>query len=288
MTIKQLSDIIEQGQALKLISQAYTEIASAKLKVIRNQVERYRIYLENLAQVHRAVKQVGAERKMLPVKNGQTISLVITSNYHFYGSVNVDLIKYFISQMQVHPTEQIIIGKTAQLYLQGVSYNQKYDLVLLKGDYPNFDELSALVNKIKDYSQILIFFSKMKTVMVQQPTFSDITQTSFLKMPSPNAPKVRERPFIFEPELTQILSFFESQVTNLLLQQTFLESELSRTASRLISNDQAQMNADKFIDDYKIQLAQAKRAQANERILETFTALNSLKGGGNGSSPRDN
>lgn len=279
MTIKQLNDIIEQGGALKMISQAYTEIASAKLKTIRTQVEKYRFYLEDLAKVFRVVKQVAAEKKILPVKNNKAISLVITSNYHFYGSVNVDLIKYFISEMLTSPTDQIVVGKTAELYLEGSNYQQKYDLILLKSDYPNADELQSLVAKIKDYSQILIYFSKLKTVMVQQPTFTDITQTSYLKAPDPKAPQVKQRPFIFEPELVKILDFFESQVTNLLLQQAFLESELSRTASRLISNDQAQMNADKYIDEHKVMLAQAKRAQANARILETFTALNSLRRG---------
>ncbi|MDO8618934.1 MAG: F0F1 ATP synthase subunit gamma [Candidatus Daviesbacteria bacterium] len=277
MTTRQLTATIDQGLSLKLISQAYTEIASAKLKKIRDQVEKDRFFLEDLAKVYQVVKQVASERQALPQKNNKTISIVITSNYHFYGNVNSNIIKFFVESMNATPCEQIVIGKTALEYLQGVKYPQKYEPVVLKTDYPNLAELNQLVARVKNYSQILIYFAKLKTVMVQEPTFSDITQNSYLKDTPPPVAKGREEIFIFEPELGKILDFFDSQVTNLLLQQTFLESELSRTAARLISMDSAQSNADKFITEQKIQLATVKRSIANSRLLETYTALHSLE-----------
>ena len=277
MTIRQLTAIIDQGLALKLISQAYTEIASAKLKKIRTAVEKDRYFLEDLAKVYQVVKQLAAQRQMLPAKNSRAISIVITSNYHFYGNVNSNLIKFFIEHMQQQPAvEQIVIGKTALEHLSGIKYALKYEPVVLKSDYPTLAELNQLVNRVKNYSRILIYYSKLKTVMVQNPFISDITQTSYLKDTPPN-PTQKEQLFIFEPELKKILDFFDSQVTNLLLQQTFLESELSRTASRLISMDSAQSNADKYITEQKRLLATVKRSIANSRILETYTALSSLR-----------
>ncbi len=276
MTIKQLTTIIDQATALKLISQAYTEIASAKLKKIREAVERDRYFLEELSKVYQVVKQKASERGALPVKNNKAISIVITSNYHFYGDINSKLIKFFIENMQNHVSSQIVIGKTALEYLVGVKYPQKYQPIVLKTDYPTLAELNQLVSLVKNYSQILIFYSQLKTVMVQTPIVTDITQASYLKNTPPEVEK-REPLFIFEPELTKILDFFESQVTNLLFQQTFLESELSRTASRLISMDSAQSNADKYISEQKVLLSAVKRSIANSRILETYTALSSLK-----------
>lgn len=276
MTIKQLTAIIDQGVSLKLISQAYTEIASSKLKRIRDQVEKDRYFLEDLAKVYQVVKQVAAARRALPAKNNKAISIVITSNYHFYGNVNSNLIKFFIASMNSNPTEQIVIGKTALEYLQGVKYPQKYEAVVLKTDSPTLAELNQLVARVKNYSQINVYFAKLKTVMQQNPTVTDITQNSYLQNTAPN-PAQKEEIFIFEPELNKILDFFESQVTNLLLQQTFLESELSRTASRLISMDSAQNNADKYITEQKVLLGAVKRTIANNRLLETATVLASLR-----------
>lgn len=274
MTIKQLNQIIEQGMALKNISQAYTEISSARLKLIRDQVQRNRFYLDDLSSLHQVVKQMAYQRGALPPKNNKSVVILLTSNYHFYGSVNSDLIKFFLSSQT--PTDQIIVGKTAIEYLNGIKYQKKYAPFILKSDFPSLAELNVLVKSIKNYSQILVFYSRMKTVMVQVPTVSDITQTSYLK----NAPPIQGKKsdlFIFEPELTKILDFFESQVTNLLLQQTFLDSELSRTASRLVSMDGAQSNADKYISEQKKLLNNAKKTISNARLIEVAITVNLLK-----------
>lgn len=285
MTTKQINETIEEGMSLKLISQAYTEIASNKLKRIRVAVEKNRYYLEDLSKVHKIVKQVASTRQILPQKNNRTISVLITSNYHFYGNVNNNLIKYFLASMRQHPTDQIIIGKTAIEYLTGIKYNLNYQKLTLKTDYPTAAELNALANVTKVYSQILVYYAEMKTVMVQTPIAKDITQTSYLQNIRPqdlNSKKVAEDlknslTVIFEPEIGKMLDFFETQVTNLLLEQTFLESELSRTASRLISMDQAQASADKYIRDQKKQLAQAKKTISNSKLLETYNSLATLK-----------
>lgn len=281
MTIKQLTTVVEQAGTLKEISQAYTEIASSKLKRIRNAVVKNRYFLDDLAKVYVVVKQVANQRHiLLKSKYQKPISLLITSNYHFYGNVNNELIKYFTQQMIKQPTDQIIIGKTALEWLKGSNYSLPYESYILKSDYPSIEELTALVTKLKDYAQVLIYYSELKTVMVQQPTFKDITQTASLHMQVEQQKQQEqdfEKLFIFEPEIEKILDFFNNQVTNLLLQQTFLESELSRTASRLISMDQAQTNADKYISEQKRLLATAKRSQVNEKLIETYTALAGIR-----------
>lgn len=277
MTIQQIQETIEQGEALKTIAQAYTEISSSKLKRIRTSVEKNRYYLDDLAKVFGVVKQVASIRNVLPQKNGQTISVLITSNYHFYGNVNSKLIKFFIDAMRQTRTDQVVIGKTALEYLEQSKYNLPYQSLILKTDFPNAEELNKIVQITKPYSKILIYYAKLQTVLVQNPAISDITQTSYLK-PLPVDPSGRPQAFIFEPELTKILDFFETQVTNLLVEQTFLDSELSRTASRLVSMDQAQSSANEYINKQKISLFQAQKTINNANIVEIYNSLMYLKG----------
>lgn len=271
MTIKQLIQQLDESQALKQISVAYSEIASNKLKKIRGLVEKNRQFLDELSIVYKVVKQVARARHALPPKNQKTVSVVITSNYHFYGNVNQNLTSYFVESMRAHRTDQIVIGKTALEFLKGVNYQLPYTNLLFKRDYPELSELDTLVDKIKNYSQILVFYSRMRTVLFQVPTYQDITQTAYLQKQSED--KSQKKLFIFEPELVKILDFFETQGISLLLQQAFLESELSRTASRLVSMDQSQMNADKFIHEYTILLDHARKSFANTRLLETYTSI---------------
>ena len=107
-------------------------------------------------------------------------------------------------------------------------------------------------------------------------TAKDITQTSYLK-PLTKEEQKHDQAFIFEPEIGKILDFFETQVTNLLIEQTFLDSELSRTASRLISMDQAQSSADDYLSEQRTILAQAKKNIINAKLLETYNAIVSLR-----------
>ena len=275
MTIKQLTNLIEEGQSLKLISETYTEIASSKLKHIRGLVEKNRFFLNDLSTVYAVVKKVATAKNILPAKNNKTVSILITSNYHFYGEINDKLIAFFQSFMEKKQTDQIIIGKTALEWLQTKKYEKSYDSLMFVNDYPNAEELNALVLKIKDYSQVLVFYSELQSVMVQIPTYKDITQTAFLDLEKTQNGK--SQIYIFEPEIEKIAIFFENQVNNLLLQQTFLESDLSRTASRLLAMDKAQGNADIYILENLRLLDMVKRNIINNRLIETTAALISLK-----------
>ena len=69
------------------------------------------------------------------------------------------------------------------------------------------------------------------------------------------------------------MQFFDSQINSLLLLQTFYEAELSRTASRILSMDQAQIEANKNILENKKLLAQTLRNIEGNRLLENITKL---------------
>ncbi len=271
MTIKEIKNTIDQANALKQIAVAYTEIASNKLKRIRSLVEKNRNFLGELALVYKVLKQRALQKKLLPKKNQKTVSVLIGSNQHFSGSVNQDVAKFFIDAMKQTKSDQIIIGKTAIEWLESKHYSTGYTRIILKKGYPESSELDILVRLVKDYSQIIVYYPRMHTVMLQIPTSQDITETAYLKTDYPE--EKEKKLFIFEPEFTKILDYFESQVTNLLLQQAFLEAELSQTASRLVSMDESQNNANKVIRQNAVLLDQANKSSANNRLLGTYASI---------------
>ncbi len=291
MTTRQIQDAIEEGNALKLISQAYGEIASIKLKKIRSEVERNRAFFDEIASVYRVVNLMAAQKAIaVPTPKKGTISVLITSNYRFYGNINNDLIRYFIVNTIKYQTDRLIIGETALDHFKTIKYFHSFENVILKKDLPSLTELASLATKFKDYSRVLVFYSQFKSVVVQKPTTSDITQFQ----PKIDPKQVQKNPslslnlslmlgpalsssFIFEPEIEKILEFFDHQVKILLLEQTFLESELARTASRLVSMDEAQTNANEYIKQQKKTLNNAQKSINNARILETIASLTNFK-----------
>ena len=179
-----------------------------------------------------------------------------------------------------------------------MNYTHTYKPITLQKDLPTPQELTSLGATINNYSQVLVYFSKMESVLIQKPQVQDITQSTVLTPEELEAAKhqpnlfdllihgniskdlsknEKEEDFLFEPDVVKMLNFFENQITTLLLEQAFLESELSRTASRLISMDQAQSNADNLIRQRKQLLNLAQKSLANEQVLETSIAIEALR-----------
>lgn len=273
MTIKQIDQALEEGLSLKQIAQAYSEIANLKIKRIRAEVERNRIFFQEISNVYSLIKKLAVKKKINIIKPKKMVSVVLTSNYRFYGNINSDLLEFFVANTQKVETDRIVLGKAAIDYFKTNPVFKNYQQILLKTDQPDAAELLALVNLVRDYNQVLVYYSTMKSLLIQQPTAADITGTHL----GGSARGEQDFRFIFEPDLPKILQFFDSQIITLLLEGTFLESELSRTASRFISMDSAETEANKFIGEYQTLKAYAKRNRDNNTILENFATMMAVK-----------
>lgn len=271
MTIREIDEIIEEGRSLKQIAQAYSEIANLKIKRIRAQVERNRLFFQEIAEAYSLIRSLAIKKKILKPKPKKMVCLIQTSNYRFYGKVNSSLIDFYIEKTRNLETDRIALGRAAIDYFKASRLFKNYQSIVLKGDQPIPGELMYLVDIIKDYNQVLIFYSSLKTLLVQEPKVTDITKVQNL-----GGQQIEFR-FIFEPDLPKILDFFDSQILTLLLEETFLESEVARTGSRFISMDHAETEANKFLKEYMKLKAFAKRALANNRILENYASLAAIR-----------
>ena len=288
MSIREIKQAIEEGQSLKQIAQAYGEIATIKIRKIRAQVERNRSFFAEITQVYRIVKIQSMLKNLQVKKSKKTVSILLSSNFRFYGGIDTDVIHFFLENTAKFPTDRIVIGKTGHHYLQVINFNT-YNSLDFAGDLPNPEELNKLGWMIKDYQQVLIFYPQLVTLLVQKPIIADITQAdiltslpvSSLREATPKAGEVNHLSpstfVIFEPELNKILAFFETQIITLLLEQTFFEAELSRTASRILSMDQAQIEAKRFIEGQKQLQAHLQRVEESARLLESLTSIQAIR-----------
>lgn len=275
MTIKEINASLEEGLSLKMIAQAYSEIANLKIKRIRKAAERNRLFFDEILKVYSLVKSIAIKKKVTITKPKKRLYMLLTSNYRFYGNINSSLINYFVgSTRELLDVDKIILGKVGISYFKTTNVLPNFKEVIFKDDLPTSLELANLVSLSADYNQVLVFHSKFKSLLMQKATFTDITAMSsylneYVKTSSDESSQAYIR-FIFEPELSKMLKFFDSQILTLLLEQTFLESELSRAASRFISMDKAETEANKFIKEYQKLKSYAKRSLANNAILENF------------------
>lgn len=268
MTQKQIIQAIDLDNGLKLVAQAFTEIASIKLQKIRARIERNRNFFEEISGLFGAVQQLAERRNIVPKLGKQdTAAIILTSNSKFYGGLERRLMQFYIQTLSKLPAEagkpvqQIILGRSAADFFGT-------EAIILNQDLPGEAELKNLTELIKRFIKVLVFYPRFQSVLLQRPFVVDLTKSGL-------ATKVQGTTidYILEPELAQMWQFFDSQILKLLLEQTFLEAELARTAARLTSMDQAQEMADKAIKNSKKDLAGVKRSLNNNRILEIESAM---------------
>lgn len=274
-TAKYIQQQIEEAKNLQMVASAYTEIAAQKLQKIRAGIERNRKFFSEINEITHIVNVAAHQRHIVvPFKKAGTVSIILTSNHHFFGDIEDRLIKFFMNNTTQFQTDIILVGNTAIKHFQAITYPHPYKTFIPKEDLPSYSELKSLTSEISTYQQISVYYSRMQSVVIQNPHVVDLVQ----KPPEAYILKKGEiLSYIFEPELKKMLNFFDNQVVSLLLEQTFLESEMARTASRLMSMDKAQINAESVLNKQNLLLSQAKKTEINMHLLETAASLMNLK-----------
>lgn len=277
MTTKEINNSIEEAKSLKEITQAFTQISSSKLKRIRSGVERNREFFQDLSGIYGLVNIIAKRRKIPPPsKNGKTLSILLTSNERFYGKITSELIEFFLVQISKIRCDKLVIGRSGAETLKSLNYALSYTPLILKSDFPNSGEFLSLSKAVNIYTRVLVFHPKFQSVMTQIPVIADITQSELAVHSETGKSEeliAQINNFIIEPEIKIMVDFFDNQIKIILLEATFLESELARTASRLISMDSAQNEAEKYLTGQELLLLNAQRSIQNARILETVAAL---------------
>ena len=260
-----LRQLVQEGESLRLISKSLGEVAAVRLNRIKANVERNRSFFSEITQIYTMVKVIAKQKGISTPNNNKTISVLLTSNSQFSGKINAQLSSYFAENTKKFETERLVIGKSGQKALQRSAGNMDYKLLVFEEDLPTYQELKTFADHIRGYKRVLVFYSKLESMLSQKPAVTDITATA----DQINVP-VKELSYIFEPEVKTVLAFFDSQINVLLLEQTLLESELSRVANRLVSMSEAEKRAEIFLTEQKSLLSVSQRSLYNLRLLQSI------------------
>lgn len=285
--IAQVKEDLKETRNFEFIAKTFTEVNAVKAKNIRVGFEKNRRFFNEIQTVYHLVKVSEAKNKsskmMGPGRGKNNLAIAITSNLHFYGSLNRLVMEKFVSDQTGKDSELIIIGQTGLDYLTNRDHDLKIQPLRFKKDYPDKEEINFLAQKSQDYDQVHLYYPKFVNMIRQEISVIDITQgverEENLPVSAKNSlktkPEKEKQIDIFEPELSKILEFFELQVKTLLLIRTFLETELSRTAARLLSMSGAQQRAQELVKAKKIEYNKVLRSIENAKILETFAGMGS-------------
>jgi len=268
--LKQLSDVENLG----FISGTLLEVSARRMQKLRDALAENRKFYTEMGKLYSIIKQSAVSRKHLspPDQDDRSnkraqVAIALTSNRRFYGSLNHDLVEKFIFEVSRIRTDCVVIGETGREIIEHSHNAPSCQFVTFTKDDPTTDEIHKLLERLAVYQQIFVYYPFFKGVFTQEVAALDITFT-------PTAPESEESiAYIFEPELPQILDFFEHRVRYLLFKRVLLEAGLARVGARFVAMSISEHQAGKL----KKQLTQSIHDQvefaANRELLESLTGV---------------
>jgi len=274
-------DQINDLMTFKHISAAFTEAAAVKLKNIRDAFNRNARYYEEINYIYHLVEMNAKRMQMERIKSqierkSARLYIAFTSNQRFFGSINTEIMNTFIKDSEPSEIEKMIIGVTGKAYVRSTGQKFSYKEMDFKKDLPAEDEIAQFLKMTENYDQVRVFYPKFISFLKQEVGVTDITQKIALRDSKKNE-KTKEIHLLFEPELDKMIKFFDTQVRWLLFQRIILESDMARTAARLLTMSQAEERTDFEIKKKKADLRKVIRSFTNAQLLDTFSGIKRWK-----------
>lgn len=282
-TITEIKEDLKTVSAVRNITKNYQEIANLKMKKIREHVFKNREFFKELINIHKRIKSArlnflkntaAMKGKIIYQKRKKlkkTAIVVFSANGFLYGPLLLNIWKEmtkYISQNR-EKTDLIVVGRVGKHFAEKEKLGHKIFYFELNDDEPEEKNIVQLINFIMDYKKILVFHGKYESVINQTPTISEVsTEFLFEKETKPKTDSAVS--YIFEPSAEEILDFFETEITATLLNQTILEHQLSRYASRVMSMYQANENAKNMEKKLKFIKNNLERQTFNKKQTEFF------------------
>jgi F-type H+-transporting ATPase subunit gamma len=273
-TVKQIQDEISGVETIRTISSALLEISAAKIQRIRKDFEQNQNFFDEISELYNIVKVSARKLNLaMPTKNivdPKSVSVAITSNKGFYGLLNVKVIDEFLEQISDKDknSHSIVVGNMGKRYLERTDQYGRCEYITFKDDYPTPGETDFLLKKVKSYDRVTLLYPKFVSVFTQEVGSVDITHTPDIKVDIK-----KEFEYIYEPELPQILDFFEVQVRHLLFMRIMLESDLARLAARLVKMSTTEERADDMITIKERELRKEIAVLNDIKLLESFSSI---------------
>lgn len=281
---KEIEKEIEQISSLRTLTEIYGEIASVRMKKIREFVLSNRRFLSAINEIFRDALAAYAKKLSDLVKkgklekggkvtflahNGKTVSVFISANTGFYGEVVKKTFRKFIEDVRKDNVEVTLIGRLGRSYFLESEPNKPYTYFDLPDYGVDQSKLSEVIRHLVQYEEIRVYYGEYESVINQKPTVSSISAGTPVNE-DVEEPKVK---YLFEPSVERILMFFETEIFASLFDQSIRESQLAKFASRILAMDRATENIKERLDELSLKRLQAEHKTQNRKQLNTLAPV---------------
>lgn len=261
---------IEDVKAVRYITGALRDISAIELKKLREKFEKNDMFYFELKELFQLIWHIANNEGISSSlkKKNKELHIAYTTNRHFYGSLNNDVMREFIKGTD-QKSECLVIGNTGkQIWTAKQPKRREINFLSFEQDSPNTEEVNKLISKVEEYEHVYVFYPGFTSVFQQDVSVVDITYR-----PSSDINKKEEYAeipkYLLEPDIKKMIDFFNNQVRYILLERLLLETQISQVAARLVKMDTADQNAEGLISNEIRELQRIRTSFSSRRMLET-------------------
>ena len=286
-----LRDDLADLDALELVASALADQSVRAIAKVRALFERSVPFYQNVHDLYALIRFRAAREGVVvgrPSGGSGVAAVALTSNHRFYGELNLAVVRALLERGE-DGTRTIVIGRVGTLYMKELGYMRRMHSFLFAEDTPSVDELAALLSRLEAYERVILYYPAFINLLEQRTETIEIgavpTQNLRGRKAGTRALELTqgrqeaavlsamESAYIFEPELVELVRFFETEVRRFLFQRVFLEAELARTAARLIAMSTAERTIGARKRSVRGALRRVSGAVETMRTLETFASI---------------
>ena len=275
-TLKEIKENLEMISIIKNVASTYQDIANLRMKQIRGKVLKNRELFRELFNTYQRIKSdyfsslkkgwIRKEKISFRQPKKEKVIVFSSANQFFYGALILDTWKEVQKYLEKNKTDLVVIGRIGKYLAEVSGFGHKMFYFELNDVKPEEIRIGEILNFIKNYKKIIVFHGRYEKVLSQKPVMEEISG----KLPSEKKFE-NVHPYLFEPSPETVLEFFETEIIAALFNQTILEHQLARYASRLMAMYQATENAKNLKQKLSIVENKLKRQKLNKKQIELFS-----------------
>jgi ATP synthase F1 gamma subunit len=285
LSLKSIVEEIEQTKEIKSIVTAYEEIASMKMRRIRQNVLTNRSLIMELAEIYKQIVisyknqivQLMEKKKIknnptfsLRQKNERTACIFISASSGLFGSILKKAYQEFSTYIKQNDVEPVIMGGFGRKRFMAEFPNRNFIYIPIGDEDDRQGITKKLSEVLLEFTNIVIFYPKFESMASQKVALLDVSgqQKNLIEGVSAQASF-----YLFEPSLEKVLDFFETEIFSSILDQTIVESRLARYASRMITLDMSTQNIDVRLKEIGLQKNIAIHRALNKKQIGAITGI---------------
>jgi F-type H+-transporting ATPase subunit gamma len=277
-TLKEIKENLEMISIIKNIASTYQEIANLRMKQIREKVLKNRELFRELFNTYQRIKsdylsslkkgRIRKEKISFRRPKKEKVIVFSSANQFFYGALILDTWKEVQKYLEKNKADLAVVGRIGKYLAEGSGFGHKMFYFELNDVKPEEARIGKILEFIKNYKKIIVFHGRYEKVLSQKPVMNEISG----KLPFEEKFE-KVHPYLFEPSPEAVLEFFETEIIAALFNQTILEHQLARYASRVMAMYQATENAKNSRQKLSIVENKLKRQKLNKKQIELFGSV---------------